>query len=207
MTVALLVPIGNDSGRPRGTCEEARATLSAGPLSAAPAGGRRPRRRRRRPRRNPPRPAGRAARSGTPCPGPRLGRRTEAGTSQRITAARAVADGLERPRCGSARSTMQPSLVRQAEDLEVGIRLRAASSRRARQGDVLPLRPPSGCCCSMPSWITTRCPSRLRWRSSSTMSAPSSNARRNARSVFSGSSSDAPRWAMIQGRGAGGPTS
>ena len=34
------------------------------------------------------------------------------------------------------------------------------------------------------------------------MSAPRAIARRKARSVFSGSSSDAPRWAMIQGRGA-----
>ena len=46
------------------------------------------------------------------------------------------------------------------------------------------------------SWVTTSRPAASAWTSSSTKSAPSSIARSNAGSVFSGSSEDAPRCAM-----------
>lgn len=62
------------------------------------------------------------------------------------------------------------------------------------------------------SWMTMTVPSEMTSTSSSTHAAPTSPARRNAASVFSGASAEAPRCAKTvrepsgtgQGHGAGG---
>src|SRR6187397_1447718 len=49
------------------------------------------------------------------------------------------------------------------------------------------------------SWRTTTCPSRVRWTSNSTISAPISSADAKDASVFSGRRKESPRWAMTSG--------
>ena len=76
-----------------------------------------------------------------------------------------------------------------------------ASSTRSSSSDRSPTGPvPSVVRSSKRSWITTTCPSRVSWTSSSTMAAPNASARRNAAKVFSGQVPLAPRWAITSGR-------